>query len=248
MVGEHIVRYLRHTQSSTALRLALAEIAQLQILEEDDTLVSMYQNGNNTVYTFENSTIMTDYAHEELTVGTLYPKETIVGEEYIRVYSQNCNCSEQWWRVLDWNAGLPLTGVWEGLTIPDGLVRFYWVSDWVDSEAATRKHIRADFDQTDTDLLDAFWYQVHTGEEWTEKTLQDTDELADVDNGTDVNVNMIDLYFRHMWGYRAIVVDLKTGDLGSAIDNAVQNFLKRETPIGSTVIIRIDGEIHPDFL
>ena len=248
MRGQHIVNYIRQTQSAYALRLALAEIAKLEILENDGILDNIYINGRNTVYTFDNGdSYRVTYNHTALVAGTLYTQDTIIGGEYIRVHSSENNLNEQWWRSLDWSDGLPLTGKFAGLTIPDGMTTFYWVEDWVDSAGDTRKHIRADFDNSDTDLQDRFWFLAHDAEERTEKTLVDTDALSTVDNGTDVSINILDFYFRNLLGERGIVVDLDTEEFGAKVHDAVLHFLRRETPVGSAPIIRIGGQLSADY-
>lgn len=252
MIGKYIVNYIRQSQSAETLRLALSEIANLSILEEDSVLQHKYYNvfTEQTVYTFNTASFVVDYDHTALTVGTVYPKHTVIGEEYIRVTSRQAGDPEQWWRILDWTDGLPMGGPWEGLRIPDALVRYYWVSDWVDSLGATRKHIRADFDNTDAAdiaLQNRFWQQVHDSEERTEITLVDTDELSAVDDGVDESVNMLDFYFRNLYGDRGIVIDLRTGELGDKAHRAVMNFARREAPIGSAVLIREDGALSLDF-
>jgi len=180
-------------------------------------------------------------------VGTEYANHTIIGGEKILVTGQEGGHNSQWWRILDWSNGYPLSGPWEGLTIPDTIARFYWVEDWTDSSGVTRKHIRADFDNTNTDLLDRFWQQAHDSAERTEITLVDTDELSTVDDGVDVNVNILDFYFRYLWGDRGLVVDLDTEILGDSIHRAVLAFIRRETPVGSVRLIRTDGGVSEDY-
>jgi len=248
MKGQHIVNYLRQTQSGQALRLALSEIAGLEITKTDSILENSYVNGQHTVYNFEDgSSYRVNYPHTALVLGNEYPRNTVIGGEYIRVHTSEDNSNEQWWRKLDWSDGLPLSGPWEGLTIPDGQTKFYWVSDWTDSEGNTRKHIRADFDNSDTTLQDRFWYQAHQAEERMERTLVDTDALSTVDNGTDVTINMLDFYFRELYGNRGVVVDLQTEDLGNKKHEAVLHFLRRETPVGAIRILRVGGQLSADF-
>jgi hypothetical protein len=121
-------------------------------------------------------------------------------------------------------------------------VRYYWVEDWEDSDGNTRKHIRADFSPSQPTLQDRFWQHVHTAEQRTQLTLADTPELAAVEDGADVRVNMLDFYFRNLFGSRGIVVDLRTDELGDKIDRAVRSFIRREAPVGSLVIVRNGGE------
>jgi hypothetical protein len=242
MTGKHVINYIRQTQSADALRLALCEVAQLQILPEDAQLEQVYATGRYTVYTFANFNIVVKYKHEALIVGVTYPAGTVIGSEYIKVYSQQAGVPEQWWRVLNWTDGLPMSGVFTGLVIPDALVRYYWVEDWEDSDGNTRKHIRADFSPSQPTLQDRFWQHVHTAEQRTQLTLADTPELAAVEDGADVRVNMLDFYFRNLLGSRGIVVDLRTDELGDKIDRAVRSFIRREAPVGSLVIVRNGGE------
>lgn len=241
MTGENIIKYIRENQSATALRLALCEVAHLVILPQDSVLQAAHEDGKKTVYTFNNFNCVVRYTHDALTVGETYPAGTIIGGEYIKVYSATSGNAEQWWRKLDWSDGLVLTGPFAGLTIPDRIVRFYWVSDWTDTTGTTRKHIRADFDDSDTALLDRFWQQIHDSEERTERTLTDVSELSTVDEGVDVNLNILDFYFRQIYKDRGVVIDLRTAELGDRIDRAVNSFLRRELPVGSIPIKRTNG-------
>jgi hypothetical protein len=126
--------------------------------------------------------------------------------------------------------------------IPDRKLRFYLVSNWTDSKNNTRKHIRADFDNSIPDLQDRFWANVHASEERTETTLADFPALSTVTAGQEAYANMLDLYFNLLLGPRGIVLDLNTATLGDTADRAVRNFAVRETPIGSRLIIRTGGQ------
>lgn len=242
MAGTYIVDYIRQSQSAHSFRLALCEIAGLFITPKESMLKSVFAQDYTRVYSFNDFSVTVDYPHEELVVGTNYPAQTIIGGEYIRVYSQEeAAVNSQWWRVLDWRDGLPLPKPFSELVIPDRQLRFYWVSDWTDSDGNTRKHIRADFAPSNPDLQDRFWDHVHASEERTGTTLADIPGLSIVTNGVDAYANMLDLYFRMLLGERGIILDLGTDALGDAIDRAVRNFAIRETPIGSRLIIRTGG-------
>jgi hypothetical protein len=243
MAGKYIVDYIRQSQSANSLRFALAEIAGLFITPQESMLKNVYAQQYTRVYAFEDFSVTVEYPHEELVPGTNYPAQTIIGGEHIRVYSQqDAASSAQWWRVLDWTNGLPLYKPFAGLVIPDRKLRFYWVSNWTDSEGNTRKHIRADFDNSMPDLQDRFWNNVHASEERTETTLADFPALSTVASGQNAYANMLDLYFNLLLGPRGIVLDLNTATLGDTADRAVRNFAVRETPIGSRLIIRTGGQ------
>ena len=139
-----ITNYYRGSQSLDAFRLALAAVGGLAITHYTQRLIAMRQQGAQTIYTFEYETLRTDYPHDLLTVGQVYPYSTIIGDgiKFFRDDGQGLN---DWWRQIDWKGGIwlsPLVGNIPGLWLSDSDTIVYSAGSDSGSESGNKLHAR----------------------------------------------------------------------------------------------------------
>ncbi len=231
--GTYVAQYMRKTNSPTALRLALAEIAGLPIIAQDCVLQAVYENPDFIVYEFDKQVIKlpTYIDHTPLTVGTTYSRNTIIGEDYIKIYSSANTSSTPWYRVdeldTEWTTnGLNISTITPfSVTIPDAVSTF--ASNGTPS--ATAHLLLSGFTGSQTA---AYWNFVRQSE------IHSNYYIANVPGATlGATANAIDFYFENMLQYNAIVIKLRTQELGSEIHSNVLAFIQRDLPINATPII-----------
>ncbi len=234
--GRYIANYMRATHSADALKLALAEVAGLPILHEDSVLQQIYSSYDNTVYEFDTQVIsVPNYIdHDALSIGTTYPAGMIFGDEYIKLYSAANVSDSPWYRTTDLDtvwaaAGLSLNNItpFSGIKVPDSTGTFAYNGST--AGGGTAHYYLTGVTGGDTG---AYWSFVRSSETYTDKY------LADVTGVTlGATANCINFYFDNMLTYNALVIKLRTQELGSERHQNVMSFIRRDLPINVTPII-----------
>lgn len=230
--GYYVTDYYRNTQSPKALQLALAEIAGIPIISEDSILKTKTKLINGTiVYEFENQIlhVPASIEHTELEITTFYEAHTILGD-YIQV-TNVADANFSWFQSLNWVNGLSLDNICPiaGLTVPNAIIK-------IDTVEATggQNHYRPHI-QGDAADLTTYWGLIKNAEIQTGNFLEDV--LPAPHPGTKY-VHGLGFYFQHILSPAALIIDLKTADLGTTIHNSVLAFISREMPITAIPIIR----------
>lgn len=233
--GRYIAAYMRTSHSAIALTLALAEVAGLPILHEDSVLQNKYENYDNTIYEFDTQviTVPSYIEHTALTVGDSYTAGTIFGEEYVKVFSSSNVADTPWYRTSEldsvWSvSGLSLNTItpFSGITVPDAVGTFAYNGA---TGGGTAHYYLSGVTGSNTG---SYWSLVRSSETYTDKYLAD---VAGVTLGA--TANCIDFYFENMLSYNAIVIKLRTQELGSERHQNVLSFIRRDLPINITPII-----------
>ena len=100
--------FSRFYQSLDKFKLALASYCGIGILDETSELLEKTSDGNLVTYVFDRQILKINYEHQELEVGKIYEKDSLVGEGLEVHYNQG---QEGWWRAVDWKNGLSLSVV-----------------------------------------------------------------------------------------------------------------------------------------
>jgi hypothetical protein len=233
--GEYIARYMRLTHSPVALRLALAEVANLPILKQDSVLQATYTNFEATIYEFDTEVLRVPLyvEHTPLVVGTTYGAHTIIGEDYIKVFSQANTATVPWYRDAElsavWSAdGLDLSPLtpFQAVKVLDTVGTFSYNGA---TGTAPLHYKLSGLTGADTG---AYWNFVRQSEIHTGTSLS---YVSGVTAGA--TANGIDFYFDNMLQYNAVVIKLRTKELGHAIHANVMAFIQRDLPINVTPII-----------
>lgn len=234
--GRYIAEYMRTTHSAGALKLALSEIAGLPILHEQSVLRQIYANYDFNIYEFDTQVIsVPNYIeHEELIVGTTYPAGTIFGVDYVNIYSAANVSDSPWYRTSDLNsvwstAGLSLNSItpFSGIKVPDTTGTFAYNGSTAGGGTAHYYLTGVTGGNTGP-----YWSFVRSSETYTDKYLAD---VAGVTLGA--TANCINFYFSNMLSYNALVIKLRTQELGSERHQNVMSFIRRDLPINVTPII-----------
>jgi hypothetical protein len=232
--GRYIADYMRKTHSAVALKLALAEIAGLPILHEAATLQQIYENYDNTIYEFDNQILeVPNYIeHTALNVGTVYPEGTILGEDYIKIYSASNVSDTPWYRTSDLNSiwtteGLSLNSItpFGNITVPDSTGTFAYNG----ATGGTAHYYLTGITGSNTG---GYWNFIRSSETYTNRYLS---SIAGVTFGA--TANCINFYFDNMLSYNSIIIKLRTEELGEEIHGNVMSFIRRNLPINVTPII-----------
>lgn len=234
--GRYVAQYMRTTHSADALRLALAEVAGLPILHEDSVLQQIYENYDNTIYEFDTQviTVPAYIEHDALTIGDTYSAGTIFGTEYIKIYSAANTPATPWYRDTDlaavWStSGLSLNTLtpFSGIIVPDSTGTFSYNGST--AGGGTAHYYLSGVTGSNTG---AYWNFVRSSETNTNKY------LADVSGVTlGATANCVNFYFENMLTYNAVVIKLRTQELGSERHQNVLSFIRRDLPINVTPII-----------
>lgn len=234
--GYYVARYMRMTSSAKALRLALAEIAGLPIIKKESVLQAIYSGLTYTVYEFDTQVIRVPYYidHDALVVGTTYAADTIIGADYIKVYSSGNSDGTPWYRATElqdvWTAqGLDLSGVtpFSSVIVPDTAGTFAFNGA---TSAGATAHLKLTGVTGAT--VTGYWNSVSAAESYCGKYIAD---IPGVTAGA--TANCIDFYFDNMLTFNSIIIKLKTPELGSEIHGNVMSFIRRDLPINLTPII-----------
>lgn len=234
--GRYIAAYMRATHSADALKLALSEIAGLPILHEQSVLRQIYVNYDFNIYEFDTQVIsVPNYIdHDELIVGNTYPAGTIFGVDYVNIYSAANVSDSPWYRTSDLNsvwstAGLSLNTItpFTGIKVPDATGTFAYNGSTADG--GTAHYYLTGVTGSNTG---PYWSFVRSSETYTNKYLAG---VAGVTLGA--TANCINFYFSNMLSYNALVIKLRTQELGSERHQNVMSFIRRDLPINVTPII-----------
>jgi len=160
---QHVVEYARNNQSPGAFELALASVAGMRVLNFDQHLLVVQEEGTTTTYTFEKEIVRVTYPHTPLEVGKLYNKNHIIGDG-VRVYPGGPT-SPAWWRAVDWRGGLSLDPIvdFKGLFLKDEDVTAYAAGTDPGSVEGSKVHGRMDL-TGNSDLEKPYWDKVSARE------------------------------------------------------------------------------------
>lgn len=232
--GHYVARYMRATHSPVALRLALAEIAGLPIIKEDSVLQAVYTDYDSTTYQFDTSVVAVPgyIEHDPLIVGDTYEAGTIIGEDYIKIYSAANVSTTPWYRTSDLNAewsanGLDLSGLapFTSIRLLDSVGTFS-----NNGGVSSPQHLL--LSGLTGSSTASYWNFVKQSETHTAKYIS---SIPGVTAGS--TANAIDFYFTNMLQYNALIIKLRTMELGSEIHSNVMSFIQRDLPINVTPII-----------
>ena len=229
--GKFVAQYYRDSQNPGSFRKAIAEAAGLSVMLWDSRLDEVTTFGRYTYYRFTEGLIITDYPHTLMPADTHYPEGTIIGGG-VKTYAQPQGGGWGWFRELDWSAGLPLDSLtpFKGLTVPDQPCRAFSVA-----ETAGNVHARIQL-QGDQDTQDRYWAHVAQGEITTGNYLN---SVVGLSSTSDVKfINPMDIYWEYFLAQRVIVIELQTATMGDYWHKRALNFIAREKPCGSIVLIR----------
>jgi hypothetical protein len=233
---DHVAHYNRDNQSARSFELAIAQACGMTVCPEDTRVQLVQALGRGKRYVFDGFSLDVPYAHEALVAGSLLEKHTVIGN-HVKVYSGN---DSSWYKALDWSEGLSLDGLCpvKGLTVPDAQIRVDTAVEGVDFHA--RPHL-----QGEEAALARYWAYLQRNEELTGVHLN---EVVGLTSLSDVlYMNGLDLFMQTMIGNRAVVVTLRTRDLGSLYHKRALAFIQREKPVGSIVIIK-EYTYTPQFM
>ena len=234
--GRYIADYMRATHSADALKLALSEVAGLPILHETSVLRQIYETFEINIYEFDTQVVsVPNYIeHDSLTVGNSYPARTIFGVDYVNIYSAANVSDSPWYRTSDLNtvwatAGLSLNTItpFYGIKVPDTTGTFAYNGST--AGGGTAQYYLTGVTGGNTG---PYWSFVRSSETYTDKYLAD---VAGVTLGA--TANCINFYFDNMLTYNALVIKLRTQELGSERHQNVMSFIRRDLPINVTPII-----------
>lgn len=225
---------IRHGKfGAKLLARAIARVAGLEVLDVESTLLEVITRCNGCYYRFDTGMVKAAYRHTNLIAGTTYPAGTIIGGEMI-VVRRPVPGSVRWYRDgVDWNTGLSLDSFCAvpGLTAPDYPVRVE-----VTSSTGDLKHAQMWLLGTD-EARARYWTMCKRAEQQTGLTLAAALGLAN--EGDVAVVNPIDVIFDlGALSLSALIVELKMSNLPSVVRRRVVEFLQREKPAASTLIIR----------
>jgi hypothetical protein len=221
--------YYKGALSVSSFERAAAQAAGLLVLEQDDTVVSVRRlTGGLTRYVFQNAgAIDVDYPHVELEAGSDYQRGFIVSNGF-RVIS---GTAPGWLRRASGEHTLLVEGAVSipDLYLPPGLVTAYYAETGAGGKPHTRIHLQG----TPTNL-DALWsfqrnHELKTGE-----------YLADVINLSEERPRVVfDLHtvLENFYGPRLLLVLPGLGGAHQSYLNRLHEFIRREKPIGSAVLL-----------
>lgn len=233
--GEYMAQYMRASHSATALRLAIAEIAGLPIIKTESILEAVYYNTVSTIYEFDTCVLrVPDYiAHTPLTVGTTYAAGTIVGADYVKVYSKSNGTSTPWYRHEDLTSTWASTGLVLSSLTPFNSVIASDVTGTFSINGATGSgtaHLK--LSGITGSSTGSYWAFVRQSEIHTSKYIANVPGVT-----AGATANVIDFYFDNMLTFNSVIIKLRTQELGSEIHENVLSFLRRDLPINVTPII-----------
>jgi hypothetical protein len=234
----YLAQYYRMSHSAEALELALNELAGRTIIRRDCTVTEAKQvlDTDRYVYTTSDGEVyVIGYVHLPLVAGEQLYANQIIGKA-VDVFAKSKSGSSGWWEAAfagtsrgnslslqDINAALP------AVTINNEEVRF-----WAYAAVDTTFHVRAEFAGT-TGELNKYFNIVKQGELWAQKYWNDVLEFSSLLEEDDVNG--LDFMFTHAL-HNALIVDIDTYKLGTALSDKIAYVAKREAPVGSIPIIR----------
>ena len=163
--NHYVVQFARTQQSIMSFKLAVAQLAGLQIVGQTSELLNKLSGSSSSVsYQFESETLIVDYSHTELTVGNTYDAGTIIGDG-VEIIPADTSDS-RWWRKADWTRGLSLSGITEypGLHIPDEDCWAYIADADTGSAEGSKIHIRMDIPGDGGSDVNTYWDYVHGNE------------------------------------------------------------------------------------
>lgn len=232
--GHYVARYMRATHSPVALRLALAEIAGLPIIKEDGVLQAIYTDYDSATYQFDTSVLhVPGYIdHTPLVIGDTYNAGTIIGEDYVKIYSAANVSTTPWYRTSDlaseWSAnGLNLSSV-----VPFTSVKLLDTVGTFSNNGGVSSPQHLLLSGLTGSSTASYWNFVKQSEKHTNKYIS---SVSGVTGGA--TANAIDFYFNNMLQYNALIIKLRTMELGSEIHSNVLSFIQRDLPINVTPII-----------
>jgi hypothetical protein len=233
--GEYMAQYMRATHSAPALRLAVAEIAGLPIIKTESILEAIYYNTVSTIYEFDTCVIrVPDYIeHTTLTVGTTYSAGTIIGEDYVKVYSKSNGTATPWYRHSDLASMWSSKGLVLSALTPFTSVIAADVTGTFSNNGATGSgtaHLK--LSGVTGSSTGSYWNFVRQSEIHTSKYIANVPGVT-----AGATANVIDFYFDNMLTFNAVIIKLRTQELGSEIHENVLSFLRRDLPINVTPII-----------
>jgi hypothetical protein len=234
--GRYIAAYMRATHSAVALKLALSEVAGLPILHEDSVLQQIHTSYDTTVYVFDTQVVrVPNYIeHDALVTGNAYPAGMIFGSEYIKVYSAANVAESPWYRTADLDAVWTSSGLSLNTITPYSSIKVPDVTGTFAYNGATAASGTAHYYLTGVTggNTGAYWSFVRASETYTDKYLAD---VAGVTLGS--TANCINFYFDNMLSYNALIIKLRTQELGGERHQNVMALIRRNLPINVTPII-----------
>jgi hypothetical protein len=194
-----VARFYREDQSPKALEAAVAVAAGLSLFPVDSFITRFTGDADGGIYLLESGEVVrAEYRHTPHAQGEAVTADQVVGGG-VKVYYNNGDT--QWYRKLDWSAGLDL-GLFApvpGIVLPDAMCQ----ASVFDTDAAGI-HARIDLGLGAVQL--PFWQHIHTAETASGFLLNSVLHLG---YPSDITfVNPIDLWFQYLLGDQAVIVVL----------------------------------------
>jgi hypothetical protein len=226
---QEVALYCRDRQTSAQFERAIAVAAGYTVLPFDGVLRAMI----GPTYVFDAGVVVAPGHPNALTVGTWYPKGTVIGGSVKASAASGAN-NANWYRELDWSAGLSLDSLipFTGLSVPDEQRVIYTTTE--STAHAGKYHVIAQLDG-DTATQTKFWAHQAAAEDRCNKFISTALGLG---YGQSASVNLLDFFFQYLLSSRALIVDLYAHDPSEDAHARAERFVAREAPVGSLPIVR----------
>lgn len=234
----HISAYYRYAQSAKTFEAAVARACDFHVFEKDSLLLRASGNFFKRVYEFDTGTIVVEYPHEKLTVGTIYNAGTVLGN-VIKASDQKDLSEPNWYTKFSWSGGISMSalGPYANVVMPSGFISAYRPVGSVHVRLAVRGN---------TWDINNYWEQCAAGEIATGQYLKDLPELDGIAEGETKQVNGIDLLFKYVLKEKAWVMQTKGFDFWSAeIKSRFNQFVTREKPFGIVLLKQDEALANP---
>lgn len=217
----YITKYYKNAQSPKYLKLALASLGKLPIIQKGGQIQEVVTLGDTTRYIFEDETINVSFAHTEFDPFTFQPAETVVGQALEIVNSKTHG--NNWWSLIDWGSEFdlyPYTGL--DVKLPNS-------SQIINS--AGGDNIEISLLGTEQNL---FWQRIHEKENANNEYI-----INHISENVGDSINPIELFFRLLFNKKGVLIYIDS-DIVQNVD-VVESFLKQNLPFGWVPIIRIQN-------
>jgi hypothetical protein len=233
--GPVLHRFIRQVQTPKLLEAAVAQVAGLQVAEEDTYILQRIdQPDGSTTYLHERGVWHLRYAHEKLNTGDTVPQYDNVGG-HIRVWHGEPDTL--WWRALDWSDGLDLAQICAvpGVTVPDRFVRVRTVG----TDATTGKPlVELDLDFADAAAEARYWAFIRMAERITNVWLCDLCEVTEHPLSAPRQIQALEFYFAQVLAGQLVVIDLRTQLISANVRARALAFIEQHRLTGGALYVR----------
>ena len=221
--GQDVAAYYRLRQTPGTLLAAACSAAGLIKIPDNNTISSVDNRlGDGSVYTMSDGSILdVPYSHITLAAGAEVTAGSFVGASPVL-----CNNSPgAWWLSVDWRDGVSMLqfSPWD-LLIPNRIVEVGCVNG--------AGGVYARIPVVGASSLVSAWHAQCSAHANTALCT-----AAGVLYGQTTHLNPVYLFAEYVWSSSALVVTLNAQGLDLVIANRLVAFLRRERPLGKSIII-----------